>query len=120
MLRNSVQSLECIYFQKGVEFYHGYSGGESWREGGTNETAYLTQIPEGDYFVQIQGIRNSGSYNKLHSFDLRLIYDVPSHRNLLWCMLLAIIWPVAQYIRSNQIEKKRWYNSPFSTYKYED
>ena len=107
-------------FQKGVEFYHGYSGGESWREGGTNETAYLTQIPEGDYFVQIQGIRNSGSYNKLHSFDLRLIYDVPSHRNLLWCMLLAIIWPVAQYIRSNQIEKKRWYNSPFSTYKYED
>jgi hypothetical protein len=106
--------------EKGVEYYHGFAEGESWAEGSRREIAYLTQIPAGDYFLQVQGIRNNVSPNKIQGFSLKAVYDVPSQRNFLWSLFFVLLWPVVQYIRAVQIEKKRWYNSPFSPYTYED
>lgn len=105
---------------KGVEFYKGYSDGEYWTEGSTREDAFLTQIPEGDYYLQIQGIRDGTSYNRLSNFELDVSYDVTNDRNLWFAILFLIVWPVVQYIRTNNIEKKRWYNSAFSPFSYDD
>lgn len=106
---------------KGVEFYHGYSEGEYWTEGSTSEKAYLNSIPAGDYILQLQGARENYSFitNKVVSFQVRLTYDVPNHRNFLICFGFLLLWPFLKYnlIRFN--EKNRWYNSPFSPYESE-
>ena len=107
--------------EKGVEYYHGVSGGESWSEGSRHSKAYITYLPAGDYFIQVQGARNAASvYSPVSGFDLKVTYDVNNNRNLWWSLFFLAIWPIIQYIRINRIEKKRWYNSPFSPYSYED
>ena len=110
--------------EKGVEYYHGYTDGESWREGSTSETAYLSQIPSGEYQLQIQGIRagSSSLYGNSGpaSFAVTVTYDTPNHRNLVVCLILLLLWPFVQYNIIQYNEKKRWYNSPFSPYSYED
>lgn len=105
--------------EQGVEYYHGYTDGENWSEGGTAEDAYLTQIPSGDYVLQLQGIRSTTA-SHVNNFHVMATYDVPMERNLFISILLLLVWPVVQYIRTNNIEKKRWYNSPFSPFSYED
>jgi hypothetical protein len=105
--------------EKGVEYYRGYTDGENWTEGSTSENAYLAQIPSGDYILQLQGVRSMG-YNHINNFQVRVTYDVSTERNLFFSILFLLVWPVVQYIRTNNIEKKRWYNSPFSPFSYED
>jgi hypothetical protein len=101
---------------QGVEYYYGTSEGESWSEGSRDAVAYLGQIPAGTYFLQVTGQRESSFYNRLREFRLRVRYDVSTTRNMWLCLLLLLIWPVVQYFRTNNIEKQRWYNSPFSSY----
>jgi hypothetical protein len=105
--------------EQGVEYYSGYSEGEHWTEGSTEETAYLTQIPAGTYYLQVQGIREASLF-PLSNYYIRVTYDVGSTRNLIFSLLLLACWPVFQYIRINSVEKRRWYNSPFSPFSYED
>ncbi|MGB8192799.1 MAG: DUF4178 domain-containing protein [Chitinophagaceae bacterium] len=105
---------------KGVEYYYGYTDGENWSEGDRDATAYLGKIPAGTYFLQVTGQREQLYSNKLMGFHLQVKYDVNHDRNMWICILLLIIWPVIQYFRTNRIEKKRWYNSPFSPFTYAD
>jgi hypothetical protein len=122
-LVNTVTGTE-YGLEKGVEYYHGYSDGEPWSEGDTKETAYLSQIPSGNYQLQIQGIRELTSpiYGNLGppSFFVSVTYDTPNHRNLVVCLILLLIWAFIQYGLIQHNEKKRWSNSPFSPYNYED
>lgn len=101
--------------ERGVEYYYGYSGGESWSEGDTKENAYLTKIPAGTYFLQLQGTRES-RFDKITSFNLVVTYDVVNHRNLWWAIFLLLLWPVGKYFLMNNKEKARWSNSPYSIY----
>lgn len=101
--------------EKGVEYYHGVSDGESWSEGSTTENAYFTRIPAGTYFLQLQGTREAG-YSGVRDFTVEGIYDVTSNRNLWLSLLLFFIWPVAIYLYSMYQESERWRNSPYSNY----
>ena len=105
--------------EKGVEYYHGYSDGERWSEGSNNEDAYLTQVPEGDYVLQLQGVRSTG-YGHVQDFHVTVTYDTMMESNFWLSVLALLIWPVVQYIRTHNNEKKRWYNSPYSPFSYED
>ncbi|MFT3932233.1 MAG: DUF4178 domain-containing protein [Chitinophagaceae bacterium] len=105
--------------EKGIEYYHGYSDGESWSEGSKQDDAYLTNIPSGKYFLQISAIRENTSLNKIGRFNLDVIYDVPSHRNLVFAIVLLLLWPVGWFYRMRYTEKQRWENSPFSKFNYE-
>lgn len=102
--------------EKGVEYYYGYSDGESWTEGGQKKDAYLTKIPAGTYFLQLLGTAEGNPYNKLSRFSLRITYDVPNTRNVLWAIVLLLIWPIGKYWHINHNEKMRWSNSPYSMY----
>lgn len=101
--------------EKGVEYYHGVSDGESWSEGSTMENAFFTRIPAGTYFLQLQGTREAG-YSGVRDFSVEGIYDVTSNRNLWFSLLLFFIWPVAIYLYSRYQESERWRNSPYSNY----
>jgi hypothetical protein len=100
---------------QGVEYYYGYTGGESWTEGSKKENAYLTKIPAGTYFLQLQGTRENKS-DKIQNFYLDITYDVITHRNIWWAVFLLLIWPVGKYALVHYAEKTRWSNSPHSIY----
>lgn len=102
--------------EQGVEYYHGYSDGESWSEGERRETAFLSQIPAGTYFLQIHGTRESNYYStyKLSDFSLTVTYDTPNHRNFVVCLLALLAWPLLHWQLVQYNERNRWSNSPFS------
>ena len=110
--------------EKGVEYYSGYSDGEHWTEGSTQATAYMSEIPAGEYQLQISGIREQlGSFyggGRPDHFLITVTYDTPNHRNLVVCMVIFCICAFAQYLYVQFMEKSRWYNSPFSPFNYED
>lgn len=106
--------------QQGVEYYHGYTDGENWSEGDQYETAYLDRIPSGTYFLKIDGIRDAGviGYEKVSSFHVKVIYDVPMFRNLVLTILTLLLYPVIVVWTSNTVERGRWFGSPYSRYNY--
>lgn len=105
--------------EKGVEFYHGYSEGEHWSEGSMDEEAYLTSIPKGNYFLQVTGLREANNMRSAKKMYLEVLYDVPSHRNLFFAILLLLIWPIAKIYIVGNTENMRWENSPYSKFNNE-
>jgi DNA-directed RNA polymerase subunit RPC12/RpoP len=106
--------------QQGVEYYHGYSEGEYWTEGDRSETAYLSKIPGGTYYLQLQGTQEKRfseySSGGLHQFSVAVTYDVPNDRNLAYCIITLIVWAFIHYQVIQYQEKSRWSNSPFSPF----
>jgi len=101
--------------EKGVEYYSGYSDGESWSEGSQRENAYFTRIPGGTYFLQLEGTRDGGGY-RIPEFSVEVIYDVPNIRNLWISIILFLLWPVGKYLHIRYVEAERWRISPYSNY----
>jgi len=119
----NIQTGAEYSLEKGVEYYYGYEAGESWSEGSKSATTYLDEIPRGEYFLQVQGIREQSTgfiSGSAKEFDLKVTYDVPTHRNLLFGLIALLLWPISQYLMIQHNEKQRWYNSPFSPYEYEN
>lgn len=107
--------------EQGVEYYHGYSDGESWSEGSKTETAYIDQVPPGTYYLQIQGTRETGTWlQSINSFHATVKYDVATERNMWIAVLLVVVWAFILYARSRFNEQRRWYNSPYSPYNTEE
>ena len=108
--------------QQGVEYYHGYSEGEYWKEGSQTETAYLNQIPAGTYYLQLQGTIEQrlgyASYSGQQRFNVTVTYDSPNDRNLIFCLIALLLWPLGHYQLVQYHEKSRWSNSPFSPYNH--
>ncbi len=105
--------------EQGVEYYFGYSDGEHWTEGKQKETTFITNVPEGTYFLEMEATRENNSFSKLHEFSVKAIYDAESYRNFWFAVLLLLIWPVVNFITNIYTDKSRWENSPYSTYNYE-
>jgi hypothetical protein len=105
---------------KGVEYYSGYTDGESWSEGSRNDDAYLTGIPRGNYVITITGTRDSNSFNRPGNFGVTVIYDVGFIRNFLFCLLMIVGMAIIQYMIFVHYDKQRWYNSPFTKYNYDE
>jgi len=102
-----------------VEYYHGYDDGESWSEGSNRESAYLSSIPAGSYYLRIQASRDTtnGTWNSMNNFTLTVTNDVSNHRNLWIFIGVLLIWPIVQFIRMWIYERRRWEGSPFSPYR---
>lgn len=106
--------------QQGVEYYHGYTDGESWSEGGSKETAYFSSIPRGNYFMQLTGVRDNVIYNRVSLFDITIINDTQMYRNFWLLLLAAIAWPFGLGLLNYYNEKQRWANSPYSEFTHND
>lgn len=117
-LVNTVTGKE-FSMEQGIEYYHGYTDGETWKEGSTQSEAYFTSIPAGTYKLQIQAIRDAADANITY-VEVDALYDVESFRNLVIPVLLIIAWAVGSFYVTQIFERQRWSNSPFSTYTYHD
>jgi hypothetical protein len=104
--------------EQGVEYYYGYTDGENWKEGSRSETAYLSRIPAGTYYLQLQGTpeRYNGEPGRISQFHVRVTYDTPNDRNFVFCLIAVLVWAFLHYQVVQYQEKSRWSNSPFSPF----
>ncbi|RYF87166.1 MAG: DUF4178 domain-containing protein [Chitinophagaceae bacterium] len=119
-------------FEQGVEYYHGYSEGESWSEGDRKETTYLSSIPAGHYDLIIRATRETkfqfstvtgeapALSPNISSFHVNVTYDTTNDRNLLFCIIPVVLLATIHFLIVRHNERRRWYNSPFSPYTYND
>jgi len=105
--------------QQTVEYYHGVDDGDSWSEGDTHETTYLSSIPSGDYFLRIETARDTtgSNWNAVKDLSVTVRNDVPMHRNLFIFLGMLLVWPIVAYIYFYVNERRRWQNSPYTPYK---
>jgi hypothetical protein len=96
--------------EKGVEYYSGYEGGESWSEGGRTTKAWISSLPPGRYSLQFQPARGS---TNVREFSVKVSNDMPVNRNLISMLVILAILSVVYWLYSHYFENSRWRNSPF-------
>lgn len=99
--------------EKGVEYYHGYTDGETWSEGSKTEQAYFTGLPSGNYLLEAIVSRESTS-GSVNDFTVKVTYDVANDRNLYISILILLVVALIKYYLTQSWEKERWSNSPYN------
>jgi hypothetical protein len=101
-------------FDIGVEYYAGYTDGESWSEGDRDAEKIISALPIGTYQMVLQPYREN--YSSVNEFDLTVVQDVPIWSNFWVAMALIILFPGIQWLREYSFEKRRWMNSDYTPY----
>lgn len=107
-------------FEKTIEYYHGYSGGESWHEGSRHKRFIISSVPGGKYYLNLY--TQTGDFKKKVNkyFDIKLMRDVKTYSNFFWCLLGLSFVPVILWFRTYSDEVARWSDSDFSPYASDD
>ncbi|WP_294960018.1 DUF4178 domain-containing protein [uncultured Flavobacterium sp.] len=104
-----------IYANKDIEYYHGYSDGESWTEGSQYEKFNICGVKGGKYHLLITPMKAPEDLTN-SEMNVNVVWNQPSNRNLgLVILAMVIIYFIIRYFR-NQFEKERWADSSYSTY----
>jgi hypothetical protein len=99
-------------FAKEIEYYYGTEDGEAWTEGSRNGEAFLSQIPEGRYHLNIYP---EFSFNN-HAFDVTVKRDVPMMVNFFITCLALLAFPIFYFVRDRNREQRRWSESDYTPY----
>lgn len=110
---------ETMSFERTIEEYHGYSGGEHWTEGSQTASVLFNAVPKGKYYLNID--TEGGDYptplgNISKLFTVAVLNDVTTFANWLWSLFLVSILPILIWIRSYADEYARWSDSDYSPY----
>jgi len=98
---------------KGIEFYHGYEGGENWSEGSREASMVLSDIPQGKYHLNIYPASGDPSQTSMH---ISIRSNITLWTNILLAIVALILYPVYCWYRMKNYEKRRWMNSDHSPY----
>ncbi|GAA4925349.1 DUF4178 domain-containing protein [Mucilaginibacter defluvii] len=98
---------------EGIEYYHGYEGGESWSEGSQNATVLLSSIPQGKYHLNIYPASGNPLENSLR---IRITTNIATWMNFIITCLVLCLYPLYCWYRMRNYEKQRWLNSDYSPY----
>ncbi|MBS1611914.1 MAG: DUF4178 domain-containing protein [Bacteroidetes bacterium] len=109
---------EDVDLDVGVEYYHGYSDGESWSEGSRRTSKIIDAVPAGRYHLLITPVKDIAYSYIPYSIEVRR--DVPVWGNFLFAIILLAIFPVVQFYRERSFEKSRWMDSDYSPFYLEE
>ena len=104
-----------VYANKDIEYYSGYTDGESWTEGSNSEKFNLCGVPAGKYhFV----ITPSKAMEDLYTeyIDVKATWRAPSNWNVWFISILMAVITIGLYYLEKNFEIKRWSDSRFSPY----
>jgi len=104
-----------IYANKDIEYYYGYSDGESWTEGSQSEKFNICGVEGGKYHLLITPMKAPEDLGN-SEMEVSVVWNEPSNRNA-WLVIIGmiVIYFIVRYYR-NQFEKKRWADSSYSNY----
>lgn len=100
-----------------AEFYHGYSGGESWTEGANWSSKVISSVPEGRYYLII--FPDKYAYYE-GDYQITVKRDVPVNSNFFICVAILAIFPAIYYHGKKQFEINRWSQSNYTPPQYEE
>ncbi|WP_428264951.1 DUF4178 domain-containing protein [Haliangium sp.] len=100
-------------FDLPMEYYHGYTAGESWAEGSNRVTRYLSAVPAGTYILRLAVERSS--WKKPDRIGLFITEGVLRARAWLLLLLGISIIPIVVAIKHLRFERRRWSESDYAT-----
>lgn len=104
-----------VFAQKDIEYYHGYTDGESWTEGSTSKTFNFCGVAQGKYHLVINPIKQESDLRN-NEMKIRVIWNESSAWNFLWSLVILIgIFSGIFFLKKN-FEQRRWENSDFTPY----
>ncbi|MBU0593537.1 MAG: DUF4178 domain-containing protein [Gammaproteobacteria bacterium] len=109
--RNSGRSYA---FGRDISYYFGRDGGESWSEGNSRDEVVLSEVPAGEYFLQIHAETPAGGGERI-SDRLMVVRDVPQWSNFFITLLGLTIFPLLKWWRSHSFESRRWAESDYAS-----
>ncbi len=101
-------------FDLPIEHYFGTEGGESWSEGGQQETAYISALPAGRYTMRLEAQWEKWNQSAPPKVTVRVEQGVVRMLNLLLALVALAIIPLFVAIRHASFESKRWADSAFN------
>lgn len=103
----------------GMEYYHGYEGGENWSEGSRSQDKILSMVPDGTYKLSITphtesttsfGVRPTP---KVALYNVAIDQNTAITSNYVMVILLILVYPIYVWIRKSTRESSRWGNSEY-------
>ncbi|WP_298136575.1 DUF4178 domain-containing protein [Flavobacterium sp.] len=98
---------EEVYASKDIEYYHGYTDGESWKEGSTSEDFNICGVAPGKYHLTITPLKAQEDLSN-STIDITATWNKPSLRNFFMTLLFMAVFLAVVYFMSRNFEEKRW------------
>jgi hypothetical protein len=106
---------DAVYASKDIEYYHGYTDGESWSEGNSSEEFNICGVAAGKYHLVITPQKAPEDLQN-NSLTIKAVWDQPSGRNRWLTIIFMAVLLVALYYLNVNFEQKRWEDSDHSPY----
>ncbi len=95
-----------------ISYYKGVEDGESWSEGTTVASTYVSAVPEGNYTLRLEAAWEK--WQQPMTINLSVEQNQTRGVNLLIALFLLAVGPVISLIRSVMFESRRWSESMFT------
>lgn len=93
-------------FTFNIEYYHGYEGGEHWREGGVEDAIVFSNLPAGDYHLEMYP--TSDPRRQIARAIVKVEERPRLWSNFFFLLVLAMAFPFIVWWRHNRFETARW------------
>ena len=94
-----------------IEYYFGVTDGESWSEGGDNEDATISAVPQGTYKMRIEGAWKD--FRRPMPIRVKVEQNVTRGVNFCLAFVLLAIGPIIGIFRYFSFEGSRWSESMY-------
>lgn len=95
-----------------IEYYHGVEDGESWSEGSTESTMFISSMPNGKYTLRLEA--QWSKWQEDAGLSIEIYQGVARSWHALLVLLLLPIIPIYVAIKKGRFESSRWADSPFN------
>ena len=109
------ETSEEINANKDIEYYHGYTDGESWTEGSQSEKFNICGVKGGKYHLSITPMKAPEDVTN-SEFKINVVWNQPSDRNAWFVIILMMVVLAIIYFFKYSFEKNRWADSSYSPY----
>jgi hypothetical protein len=104
-----------VYASKDIEYYSGYTEGESWSEGSNSESFNLCGVPAGQYHLTISSMKAPEDVTS-DFIKVKAVWSEPSSRNIWIVLICMIVVLVGLFYLERNFEERRWADSSYSEY----
>ncbi|MEH6459766.1 DUF4178 domain-containing protein [Chitinimonas sp. JJ19] len=109
---------ETFRLGREVSYYHGSDSDGSWSEGSSDDEALISDVPAGDYVLEVEAETEPGKPEL--SNRIQLVRDVPIWSNFWILLLLLLVAPLLAWFRSHSFESQRWAQSDYASGEEDD
>lgn len=95
-----------------VSYYSGWDTDGSWSEGSAQDEVVLSEVPPGQYFLEIDAEMQAGA-SQINDY-LEVKRDVPGWTNFFLTLMGLALFPIIVWWRKSSFETRRWAESDYA------